>query len=80
MKKYNTILELICAVAGWRCCSIQQALGYFERLTVTEQTAIYFACNEYGVILEPPFNRIYDIVKAGNIQRFNGMVKLCATS
>jgi hypothetical protein len=79
MKKYNTILELICAVAGWQGGTIHQATNYFKSLTLTEQTAIYFACVENNLQNSPSFARIENTVMLGNIERFNGMVALCGT-
>lgn len=79
MKKYNTILELICGIAGWQGGTIHQALPYFKSLTLTEQTAIYFYCVEYGLTFDAAFNVVSSIVFAGNIQRFKGMVALCVT-
>ena len=81
MKKYNTILELICDIAGWQGGTIHQALDYFKSLTLTEQTAIYSYCVECGFgIGHAGYILISDTVYHGNIERFNGMVKLCATS
>ena len=80
MKKYNTILELICDIAGWRGGTIHQALLYFKNLTLTEQTAIYFAVIANNLQNRAGFYYIEETVKACNIQRFNAMVKLCATS
>lgn len=87
MKEYNTVLELICAVAGWQGGTIHQALDHFKSLTLTEQTAIYFKAVQCGLgydesndLCSVGFSLIQNIVVDGNIERFNGMVALCATS
>ena len=79
MKRYKTILDLICDTAKWNGGTIHQALEYFKKLTLTEQTAIYFACVSCDLQNCAGFYYIEDTVKAGNVQRFNGMAASCGT-